>query len=57
MPLMMNEAGQVIGDSYTAGDTAHHGFVWQDGIVADLSLGGSYSYVSNINEAGQRADQ
>jgi probable HAF family extracellular repeat protein len=50
----INEAGQVIGHSYLAGDTAQHAFVWDAGVMTDLgTFGGSESFAYDINEAGQ----
>jgi probable HAF family extracellular repeat protein len=33
----INNAGVIVGGSLTAGDEAHHGFVWVDGVMFDLN--------------------
>src|SRR6185503_13442543 len=39
--VAINEAGQIIGQSYLAGDAEQHAFVWQGGVMTDLgTLGG-----------------
>ena len=50
----INEAGQVIGYAYTAGNAAAHAFVWDSiGGITDLgTLGGSESHPLALNEAG-----
>ena len=49
----VNEAGQVIGNSQIAGDTAQHGFLWDGGTMHDLgTLGGNYSNAQGINGKG-----
>jgi len=51
-PVAINEAGQVMGYSQTVGGT-QHAFVWDMGVMSDLTLGGSNSYAYAINEAGR----
>src|SRR5688572_21563339 len=51
----LNEAGQVVGYAYTAGNAGAHAFVWDSaGGMTDLgTLGGFESLPQAINEAGQ----
>ena len=51
----VNDKGQVIGDSGTAGDAAFHAFSWtQTGGMVDLgTLGGTYSTAVAVNNEGQ----
>jgi probable HAF family extracellular repeat protein len=52
----INANGQIAGWSYTAGNAAHHAFVYSDGMMTDLgALGGSYSEAAGINDNGQVA--
>jgi probable HAF family extracellular repeat protein len=48
----VNESGQVLGRSTLAGDQADQGFVWERGVMTELSLGGSYGNVLWNNNAG-----
>ena len=54
----INNTGQVVGDSYIAGDTAQHAFRYTgtpgaSGVMVDLStLGGTSSHAYDINDAG-----
>jgi len=49
----LNDAGQVVGQSFLAGDQTTHAFVWNSGTLTDLgALGGTNSQalaVSNLN--------
>jgi probable HAF family extracellular repeat protein len=36
IPFDINNRGQVIGQSDLPGDTLHHGFLWQNGVMSDL---------------------
>src|SRR5256885_1734433 len=50
----LNNVGQVVGFSRTAGDTAQHAFLFSGGVLSDLgTLGGRFSLASGINGAGQ----
>ncbi|HYO45774.1 MAG TPA: hypothetical protein VEY33_03705, partial [Gemmatimonadota bacterium] len=48
------DASQVVGSAYTAGNVAHHAFLWQNGTMIDLgTLGGTQGGALSINDAGQ----
>jgi probable HAF family extracellular repeat protein len=51
----VNDAGQVVGSSATAGDAGHHAFSWTAaGGMIDLgTFGGSHSYANAVNDTGQ----
>ena len=51
----VNEAGAVVGYSYTTGDTEIHAFVWTptNGMVDLGTLGGTNSYAYALNDQGQ----
>jgi probable HAF family extracellular repeat protein len=50
----INDSGEVVGYSYTAGDQNYHAFLYEDGVMKDLgTLGGSHSNASDINDSGQ----
>ncbi len=53
--MAINNAGQVVGFSYTVGDAEQHAFVWDSvGGMTDLgTLGGTVSVALAINDAGQ----
>jgi probable HAF family extracellular repeat protein len=52
--LDINDKGQAVGWSYTAGNVARHAFLYSDGTLIDLgTLGGSNSGAGAINEKGQ----
>ena len=47
----INNAGQVTGDSNTAGDAARHAFLWQNGVMTDLgTLGGPNSLANALSD-------
>jgi probable HAF family extracellular repeat protein len=48
----INEAGQIVGRSYTASG-ATHAFLYSNGVMTDLSTGSSSSYGEGINDHGQ----
>jgi probable HAF family extracellular repeat protein len=52
-PYAMNNAGHVIGQSWTSAGQ-NHAFIWEDGIMTDLgTFGGRDSRALSVNEFGQ----
>ena len=51
----LNAAGQIAGDSYTAGDVTDHAFIYSGGLSTDLGtlVGGTYSIGYALNNVGQ----
>jgi probable HAF family extracellular repeat protein len=50
----INDAGYIVGSSFTAGDDAEHATVWHNGSILDLgTLGGANSAANFINNVGQ----
>jgi len=49
----MNDRGEVVGQSYQAGDATGRAFLWQSGVLRDLgTLGGSNASAEAIDDAG-----
>ncbi len=48
----INDAGQVVGQSFTTNDDANHATLWDHGAIVDLGTLGGASEAFNINEAG-----
>jgi probable HAF family extracellular repeat protein len=49
----INDRGQIAGSATLPGDSATHGFLWQNGQLTDLgTLGGNDSYAVSIDESG-----
>ena len=52
-PVDLNNAGQVVGSSYTS-TFKSHGFIWQNGQMTDLgTLGGNESFAEHVNNNAQ----
>jgi probable HAF family extracellular repeat protein len=52
--VAVNNRGQVVGTSATAGSRGTHAFLWQRGVMTDLgTLGGSESRAVAVNDRGQ----
>jgi probable HAF family extracellular repeat protein len=52
-PYAMNNAGQIVGQSWTYGGQ-NHAFIWENGMMTDLgTFGGRDSRALDINELGQ----
>lgn len=50
----VNESNQVVGFSYTTGESARHATLWRNGVAIDLgTLGGANSQAYAINQSGQ----
>ncbi|MBK9947459.1 MAG: hypothetical protein IPP12_09795 [Nitrospira sp.] len=50
----INDAGQIVGESFTTNDDATHATLWSNGDVIDLgTLGGTNSKAWGINDLGQ----
>jgi probable HAF family extracellular repeat protein len=49
--VALNNAGQVAGESWMAGNTTQHGFVWSNGVMFDVTF--TPSEVTAMNAAGQ----
>lgn len=53
--IAVNDSGQVVGDSFTAGDAEFHAFSWTaaGGIIALGTLGATESEAVAVNSSGQ----
>ena len=54
VPIDLNDRGDITGVSFSAGDTALRGFLWQRGVMTDLgTLGGPQGAGAGINASKQ----
>jgi len=53
-PYDLNDAGQVVGYSYVAGDSVYHAFIYSNGQITDLGTAqtSTYSYPIAVNNSG-----
>ena len=53
-PSDLNDAGQVVGQSYLSSDSVSHGFLYSNGQLTDLGTanGSNYSSATGINNSG-----
>ena len=56
-PMAINEAGQIIGYSGTAGNAEQHAFVWQGGVMTNLGTLSNSNFRAPRRCRASRADK
>ena len=54
-PFDVNNKGKVVGLSFLPGNQSWKGFIWDDGVLTPVTLGGYGAYLGSLNEAGDAA--